>query len=299
LKKKSLTAIAILTLLLLPFGVQFVEVAKANFSTPFLYPLPYLTIDIPTNNSFQRGDVFFNTRTYTVRHENVDNISISETIKWVNYSLDGNQPQSLDWEQNFGYYGECVLYTNTVLKGLSKGSHFINVTGETTFNSSLSSIVNFTVLDSSQILPITFDAHLIYTHTKVNLEENISVGVIASGGKQPYIYEWYIDNQLVGKTTIGSFHSYSANALTVGSHLVYALVVDAHANSGKTDIVNFEVLSNHSYTIPTPSPTTAQFSLTPLHIKFLTITAIVIIFLTITGLHRIFYRRKQLRDRKS
>ncbi len=85
--------------------------------------------------------------------ESIDNNTKYETIRWLNYSLDGKS-QPLAWtfppnaySTSLGYFYMIpyTSYTDTILTNLSDGHHNITVYGETTFGSSISASVPFVI----------------------------------------------------------------------------------------------------------------------------------------------------------
>ena len=155
-KKAFMAAITVFAPLLSLLGTQFGELAKANPYAHYPYPLPYLTIDSPSNQTTYFPNVSFKTTTLCIRYDHVSGGFLRfETIQWLNYSLDGGTPQPLSWVSPGDFYsaGADVSFTmahgtstNINLTGLSEGSHVISVSGETTFHSGLSSTVTFEVI---------------------------------------------------------------------------------------------------------------------------------------------------------
>ena len=83
------------------------------------------------------------------------------------------------------------------------------------------------------------------------------------GGKEPYTYAWYLDNQLAETSTSPYF---ATDNQTVGSHHVYVEVDDAENNSATTLTVEFNVLPTNSSPSQSPPQTqqpTLEFSATP------------------------------------
>jgi hypothetical protein len=76
----------------------------------------------------------------------------------------------------------------------------------------------------------------------------VNFTVSVEGGKAPFSYEWYFDNQSVAT---GDTPYFSIDFIAVGPHHVYAKVVDADSNTAKTLTVEFNVLPTSN---PTPSP---------------------------------------------
>ncbi len=165
MKKFTLTAIVIFALLgLLVTGLQAVEVAKANFFHP-TQPMPYITISSPKNQVFNQSVIPFKTQIFC-KNSSVDDTGVKfgtleevgihfETLKWLNYSIDG-KVYSIEWTfppNSYSgvnntlawYYIPCVSYTDTNLTNLSDGEHFLSVYGETIFNAPVSANVSFTI----------------------------------------------------------------------------------------------------------------------------------------------------------
>jgi hypothetical protein len=195
-KKTIIAAITIAGLLISLVGVQVLEVARANPFAHYPYPLPYLTIQFPSNQSHNNPDVFFYTSTLSYSYEHVSNGFLRfETLKWVNYSLDGGASQPLEWTSPADYYSRGnetsflyahETYTNITLKGLSEGSHFISVVGETTFNNSLSSVVYFDVISATSVTPTPIPKPTLKTDYSIDLAMIAVVTLVVAVGALIY-----------------------------------------------------------------------------------------------------------------
>jgi hypothetical protein len=110
----------------------------------------------------------------------------------------------------------------------------------------------------SQIPTPALTVSLSESASALNFGNRINFTVTVDGGKEPYIYAWYLDNQLPETST--SPH-YALGSLSVGSHHVYVQVSDIENNSATTLTVAFEVLPIASSFTPStnmslsPSPT--------------------------------------------
>ncbi len=87
----------------------------------------------------------------------------------------------------------------------------------------------------------------------LNLGNKINFTVSVDGGNAPYVYAWFLDNQLVENSTSPY---YATDSQGVGSHHVYVQVNDANGNSAMTLSVEFNVLPVTNYSSsPTLQPT--------------------------------------------
>ena len=101
----------------------------------------------------------------------------------------------------------------------------------------------------------SFTASLAESASAINFGDRINFTVTVDGGKAPYAYDWYLDNQLVEKT---NSPYYSTETSAIGSHHVFVQVTDADINTNITLTVEFNVLptpSNTPSSSPSPSPT--------------------------------------------
>ena len=195
-RRTIIAAISIAGLLFSLVGVQFSGVTRANPFAHYPYPLPYLTIQFPSNQSHNNPDVLFYTSTLSYSYEHVsDGFLRFETLKWVNYSLDGGAPQPLVWTSPADYYSggneasflyAHETYTNITLRGLSEGSHFISVVGETTFNSSLSSVVYFDVIPAASVTPTQIPKSMPKTDYSIDLAMAAVAILVAALGALVY-----------------------------------------------------------------------------------------------------------------
>jgi len=102
-------------------------------------------------------------------------------------------------------------------------------------------------------------ASLSESASALNFGVTINLTVTVNGGKAPYTYAWYMDNQLVETSPS---NQYATNALGVGSHHVYVQVNDSGNNSAKTLTIEFDVLPISSASGSSP-PTSEQTTVTP------------------------------------
>jgi hypothetical protein len=106
-------------------------------------------------------------------------------------------------------------------------------------------------------LPLT--ASLAESASALDFGNKINFTVTVQGGNSPYIYAWYMDDQL---TENASSPYYSIDTADVGSHHVYVEVTDAAGNVAETLTVEFNILPNPNNTSnPSPSPSVPEFPL--------------------------------------
>ena len=99
----------------------------------------------------------------------------------------------------------------------------------------------------------TFTAGLSESASALNFGDRVNFTVTVEGGKEPYTYAWYLDNQLAETNTSPYFVT---DNQAVGSHHVYVEVSDAENNSATTLTVEFNVIptSSSPTAITTESP---------------------------------------------
>lgn len=101
----------------------------------------------------------------------------------------------------------------------------------------------------------TLQASLSESASALNFGNRVNFTVTVEGGKEPYTYAWYLDNQLAETSTSPYF---ATDNQAVGSHHVYVEVNDAENNSANTLTVEFNVLPTSS--LPSSSPPQTQQS---------------------------------------
>ncbi len=109
---------------------------------------------------------------------------------------------------------------------------------------------------------IVMSASLSESASALDFGSRVNFTVSVEGGKAPYSYAWYVDNQL---TEAVSSPYYAIDSIAVGSHHVYVQVTDSESRSAKTLTVEFNILPASSSSV-SPSPTqtpTIEPTLTP------------------------------------
>jgi hypothetical protein len=99
----------------------------------------------------------------------------------------------------------------------------------------------------------TLEASMAESASALNFGNRVNFTVAVEGGKEPYAYSWYVDNQLATTSTSPYF---ATDNQTVGSHHVYVEVNDAENHTANTLTVEFNVLPTNPSACP--SPTHAQ-----------------------------------------
>ena len=102
----------------------------------------------------------------------------------------------------------------------------------------------------------SMSASLVESASALNFGDRINFSVSVEGGRAPYSYSWFVDDQLA---EAGSSPFYAIDSISVGSHHVYVEIKDSDNNSATTLIVEFNVLPASSSTI---SPTTSTYQTT-------------------------------------
>ena len=311
-------------------GMLAVEVAEANpffmfhqvDQVPGTIP-PNITIYSPKNNTA------YSSNNITVSF-NVDRPQLNgcrgTAIIDVKYTLDGATTQAFSiWRGNSASNSNAIPEYNTTfaLPSLPAGTHsltvyadavvyvvdldifFINSSSTTLFATSTQPREPTPTPSPSASVKQAMAASLSESASALNFGNRINFTVSVEGGKVPYTYVWYVDNQLV---ETNSSPYYSTDNLALGSHHVHAEVRDADNNTAKTLTVAFEVLPNPSSTVspsfspsispsappsptttsnptqrgPTPSPSDAQENFAPtLIIAGLVIVAVVVVGLLV------------------
>jgi hypothetical protein len=138
---------------------------------------------------------------------------------------------------------------------------------------------------SQSITPApTLTANVAESASALYFGNRINFTATVDGGRAPFSYAWYVDNQLA---ETGTSPYYATDSLAVGSHHVYVQILDADHSSATTLTVAFEVLPNPNLSPSlTSSPSIPEFPLEALTLTFLTITLLVGI---------LFKRKQQLR----
>jgi hypothetical protein len=139
----------------------------------------------------------------------------------------------------------------------------------------LLSIVGTQIIVFAQSTPTAapLTASLAESASALNFANKINFTVTVDGGRAPYAYAWYVDDQLV--ETSGSRY-YSTDVLGIGSHHVYVKVYDADNSSAITLANSFEVLPNPAYSPGlSPSVSVPEFPFTAVVFAFLALTTLV------------------------
>ena len=180
----------------------------------------------------------------------------NRTMQLLNYTLRGDYLAT--------NYHVIDLY-NVSFFSLSAGQHQVTVyvgngvgDGFYVYIYSSSSFVT-----NSQVTPTptpssssTFTASLAESASSIYLGNTVNFTVTVNGGKEPYRYNWNLDNQTAGNTTVPYF---SLSNLGIGEHHVFVNVVDANNNTATTLTVAFDVLPNPNSS-PSPSPSVPEIS---------------------------------------
>ncbi len=119
-----------------------------------------------------------------------------------------------------------------------------------------------------------FTASLAESDSSLYFGNTVNFMVTVNGGKEPYRYNWNIDNQTAENTTIPYF---SLSNLGVGEHHVFVDVTDADNSTATTLTVAFNLLPNSNSSL-SPSPTIPEFPAWLLVSVALATTAAVIAF---------------------
>jgi len=160
MKRKTITAAIITTGLLLSLGgMQAIELTEAmSFSYYDVSSMPFIVITSPTNQTVCKNstiplNIYLGTENleYNYSSQRI----VYETIQWLNYSLDGASYQFLSWTlpQQANTIPPITTYANTTLNNLSNGVHSLDVFGETTFGTNMSSDIIFWVYANNETIP--------------------------------------------------------------------------------------------------------------------------------------------------
>jgi parallel beta-helix repeat protein len=222
-----------------------------------------------------------NTQVFTIPGPILDPTAISEAGKWNKGAL-GNfwsdyqdkYPNATEIDQS-GIGDTWYIASNnyTIRRGINDSQietvtlmvvdhyPFINpvIANSLALNLTLSSPTTSPLPSPSPTLSASpkFTASLSESASAINFGDRINFTVTVNGGKAPYTYDWYFDNQLVERTN--SPH-YSTETSTIGSHHVFVQVTDADINTNITLTAEFNVLPtpSNSPSIPASSSPTQQ-----------------------------------------
>jgi hypothetical protein len=242
----------------------------------------------------------------------------SDEYYYITYSVDGEESvripkEYISYEISHGILIPNNLTAAVALQPLNDGYHTLTVNAREPYIVPGQSgyyykqgIVDFTVENptpSPSPTPITKPNSFIYSSpspsatptfapiatpplnvsltesaSALNFRSTVNFTVTTEGGKAPYAYAWYVDNQLAQTTTRPY---YSTNSQSVGSHRVHVQVTDANNNTATTLTVEFNILPTSS-SYPSPSPSVPEFP-----------SAMLLSLLTVSTLiGAMLYRRK-------
>jgi hypothetical protein len=299
--KKEIFAILTLGALLTSLIVMahFVDTVKANMYIKG--PYPYIEIESPKSKAYNQSNISLFVHVGTANYSDSNGKRTIEFIKWLNYSVDEETNNTVDW---FGPYNSFigadgatyyslpyVFGANSTLLNLSDGTHLLRVYGETTFNSHISANISFTVYTESPQIQFLSAENKTYNTGNITLDftTNHSVNWIS----------YSLDNQ--ANTTI-SGNSTLAD-LPEGAHNIIVYANDTAGNMGKSDMVFFAVDTSPrpSLTIsssPAQQPTSTQISPNPTllngpTVNFLLALTITVAIVAIIGLGTYFKQRKK------
>jgi hypothetical protein len=208
---------------------------------------------------------------------------------------------------------------NTTLEDIPLGSYVLTVDINNTFTYA-TLIFNVTNSDPNAVPPPTpgptitstfspspsptptstlpLIASLSESASALNFGNRVNFTVTAEGGKEPYTYAWYIDNQLVSTSNSPYF---AAENQAVGTHHLYVNVSDAENNSANTLTVEFNVLQTSSSPSPsqtqtqqpTSEPTKLVHSTSPPNYNLVIITVGVAVAIVAVALGALVYFKKR------
>jgi len=98
----------------------------------------------------------------------------------------------------------------------------------------------------------TLTASLAESASALNFGNRVNFTVTVEGGKEPYTYAWYLDNQLAGNSSSPYF---AIDNQAAGSHHVHVEVNDAENHTANTLTVEFNVLQTNPSASPSPTQT--------------------------------------------
>jgi hypothetical protein len=138
-KKRALVAFtAILTSMLI--GMHFAINSHAN---PITYRAPEITVlSPPQGGLYNTSDVPLNVTVQLFGYSYSGNL---ETIQWLNYSIDTKTPLPITVSYLPPFMPQYNATAIGLLSGLSNGLHNLVIQGETDYNGSIYSRINFTV----------------------------------------------------------------------------------------------------------------------------------------------------------
>jgi uncharacterized repeat protein (TIGR02543 family) len=184
---------------------------------------------------------------------NVDlNFTIDEVTTWIGYSLDG---------QN-----NVTVTGNTVLSGLSAGSHSVVVFAtDSAGNTGSSGLVEFNIYffptdTTPPVISITSPQETTYSVSEVGLNYSISEAVV-----------WRAYS-LDGSDNVTIFGNTTLSELSEGTHSVVVFATDSAANTGASNVVEFTVslptVDTMPPTITINSPQNSTYSSTTADLNF-------------------------------
>jgi hypothetical protein len=149
LNKKKLIAVATISAVLVSlFGIQPVEVIRANPLSHYKGPsFPHIYISSPKNQTiYNSPEVILDMHLATIRSRfNVSSSQYStEKALWLKYEIDGESYSFADLTYIQMSTPYCT-YGSANLSKLSNGMHFLKVYGETTLGTAVNSTVTFEV----------------------------------------------------------------------------------------------------------------------------------------------------------
>ncbi|WGM90588.1 MAG: Ig-like domain-containing protein [Candidatus Bathyarchaeum tardum] len=169
---------------------------------------PTITILSPTSTTYSTGNVELN-------------FTISETVFWIGYSLDGTSNQTISG--------------NTILASLSEGSHNLAVYAtDLAGNTGKSDIINFEVV----IPPPDTESPTINVNSPQNLtysSSNVPINLTVS--EETFWIGYSVD----GNENVTIYGNYTIWALGDGVHSLVVYATDLSGNTGKSDVVYFSV----------------------------------------------------------
>lgn len=160
MKAKTLAITLVMALMLTVSGTKLTQVAYAQFEG-LPYEPPVVTVLSPSpNGTYNKPDVPLNVtvQIFGFIYHNM------ETIKWLNYSLDGQTAIPMTLIVPLDLYPGYYVYGNDILTGLSDGTHSLTIHGETAISGlrgNFNTTVSFTVDTSTTPITEPFPTTLI------------------------------------------------------------------------------------------------------------------------------------------
>ena len=280
MNKKQVLATAFFAVLLFSalVGVQFVNLASANFLPPPVIPYnedpPIISILSPVNKTYNVNHISLNftvTKPASWYASSGGFVKYKGTIDWVDYNLDGTKPAS--WYNSFGGFAKyfydyghlsvndslnskSTVHYSKNLTGLSEGMHTLVVCVSSTSYYlpdiwkdqytytmiSYSSKVNFTIDTPPRISLISPEKNATYGINNVSLTFTVSEPTSWIG----YSLDGQANATITGNTTL--------SGLPDGSHNLVVYANDTAGNIGTSETVYFSIKTKQTGFLGTGLP---------------------------------------------